>query len=130
MDSWILTIVTFLPLLGTLFILLIPKDNHVSIKHSALFFALLTFISSLCLIFRFDTVATGMQFVANIPWVSDMGISYHVGIDGISLLLVILTSFLSVIAVLSTFRAVEHSHRGFYASMLLLETGMSLLLSI
>jgi len=124
MDSWILTIVTFLPLLGTLFIMLLPKDSHVSIKHSALFFTLLTFVASLCLIFRFDPMATGMQFVAQVPWVSDMGISYHVGIDGISLLLILLTTFLTAIAVLSTFSAVEHSHKGFYASILILETGM------
>ena len=124
MDSWILTIITFMPLLGAFFIMLIPKDNHVSIKHSALFFSLLTFVASLCLIFRFDSIATGMQFVANIPWVSQMGISYHVGVDGISLLLVLLTTFLTSIAILSTFKAVEHSHTGFYVSLLLLETGM------
>jgi NADH-quinone oxidoreductase subunit M len=124
MDSWILTIVTFLPLLGTLFILMLPKNSEVSVRHSALFFTLLTFISSLDLIFRFDPVASGMQFTAKVPWISQMGISYHVGIDGISLLLVLLTSFLSVIAILSTFKSVEHSHKGFYISMLLLETGM------
>jgi NADH-quinone oxidoreductase subunit M len=124
MDSWILTIVTFLPLLGTLFLLLIPRGNPVSVKHSALFFSILTFVASLCLIFRYDAIATGFQFVANVPWVSQFGISYHVGIDGISLLLVILTTFLTAIAVLSTFKAVEHSHTGFYASLLLLETGM------
>ena len=124
MDSWILTIVTFLPLLGTLFIMLLPNHHHVSIKHSAWFFSILTFVASLCLLFRFDPVATGMQFVVDVPWVSQLGISYHVGIDGISLLLVLLTTFLTSIAVLSTFSAVEHSHKGFYASLLLLETGM------
>jgi NADH-quinone oxidoreductase subunit M len=124
MSSWILTIITFLPLLGTFFIMLIPKDHHVSIRHSALFFSLLTFISSLDLVFRFDTVATGMQFVADVPWISQMGIHFHLGIDGISMLLVLLTTFLTSIAILSTFKAVEHSHKGFYASILLLETGM------
>jgi NADH-quinone oxidoreductase subunit M len=124
MDSWILTIVTFLPLLGVLFIMLIPKENYVSIKHSAWFFTLLTFAASLCLIFRFDPVATGMQFTAEVPWIAQLGISYRVGIDGISLLLVILTTFLTSIAVLSAFTSISHSFRGFYASILLLETGM------
>jgi NADH-quinone oxidoreductase subunit M len=124
MDTWILTITTFLPLAGTLFLLLIPKDQHQSIRHSALFFALLAFAASLWLVFRFDTVASGMQFEVMIPWISDLGISYHVGIDGISLLLILLTTFLNVIAVLSTFRAVQHSYKGFYASLLLLETGI------
>jgi NADH-quinone oxidoreductase subunit M len=124
MDSWILTVITFLPLLGTIMIMLIPREHQVSIRHTALFFTIMTFIASMCLISRFDSVATGMQFEANIPWVSQLGIDYHMGIDGISLLLIVLTTFLSAIAVLSTFKAVEHSHRGFYASMLILETGM------
>ena len=124
MDSWILTIVTFLPLLGVFFILLIPKDHHVSIRHSALFFALLTFVSSLDLIFRFDAVATGMQFEVSVPWVAQFGIDYHLGVDGISMLLILLTTFLSTIAILSTFKSVAHSHKGFYVCLLLLETGM------
>jgi NADH-quinone oxidoreductase subunit M len=65
-----------------------------------------------------------MQFVANMPWVEQLGISYHIGIDGISLLLILLTTFLTAIAVLSTYKAVEKSHQGFYVSLLLLETGM------
>ena len=124
MDSWILSIVTFLPLVGLLFILLIPKDNHVSIRHSALFFSLMTFLASLCLLFRFDSVASGMQFEVNVPWVEQFGIGYHLGIDGISLLLIILTTFLTAISILSAFKAVEHSVRGFYISILLLEVGM------
>jgi len=124
MDTCILTVTIFTPLLGTLFILILPKDQHESIKHSALFFALVSFVASICLIARFDLIATGMQFEVSVPWISQLGISYHLGIDGISLLLILLTTFLSAIAVLSTFRAVEHSHKGFYASMLLLETGM------
>ncbi|MCP4568230.1 MAG: NADH-quinone oxidoreductase subunit M [FCB group bacterium] len=124
MDSWILTIVTFLPLVGSLFILLIPKDNHVSIRHSALFFSLMTFLASLCLIFRFDPVATGMQFEINLPWIEQFGVGYHLGIDGLSMLLIVLTTFLTAVAILSTFKAVEHSVRGFYISLLLLEVGM------
>jgi len=124
MDSWILTIVTFLPLVGVLFILLIPKDSHQSIKHSAFFFSLMTFAASICLLIRFDPVAIGMQFEVLVPWVSQFGISYHLGIDSISLLLILLTTFLTAIAVLSTFNAVEHSIKGFYASILILETGM------
>ncbi|MCK5125949.1 MAG: NADH-quinone oxidoreductase subunit M [candidate division Zixibacteria bacterium] len=124
MDNMILTIITFLPVLGVLAILLIPKEQVVSIRHTTLFFTLVTFVASLCLIFRFDPVATGMQFEVNIPWIEQFGIGYHLGIDSISLLLILLTTFLTAIATLSTFKAVEHSHRGFYISILLLETGM------
>ncbi|MEZ5360444.1 MAG: NADH-quinone oxidoreductase subunit M [Candidatus Zixiibacteriota bacterium] len=124
MDSWILTLVTFLPVLGCIGILLIPKEQVASIKHTTLFFSLITFLASLCLLFRFDAVATGMQFEVNIPWIEQFGIGYHLGIDSISLLLILLTTFLTAIAVLSTFNAVAHSHRGFYISILLLECGM------
>jgi NADH-quinone oxidoreductase subunit M len=124
MAESILTIITFLPLAGMFVILLIPKDRHDSIRQMAFFFAFLTFLASLYLLLDFDRIATGMQFAVNIPWVAPLGISYHLGIDGISLLLILLTTFLSLIAVLSTFRSVEHSIKGFYASLLLLETGM------
>ncbi len=124
MTSWILTIVTFLPLLGVVFIMLLPKDHHQSIRHSALFFTLITFVASLCLLFRFDPVATGWQFEVSLPWIETFGISYHLGIDSISLLLILLTTFLTAIAVLSTFKAVEHAHKGFYISILILEVGM------
>ncbi len=124
MDSWILTVVTFLPVLGCIGILMIPKEQAKSIKHTTLFFSLVTFVFSLLLLFNFDSVATGMQFEVNIPWVDQFGIGYHMGIDSISLLLIILTTFLTAISVLSTFNAVEHSHRGFYISILLLECGM------
>ncbi|MFH1699048.1 MAG: NADH-quinone oxidoreductase subunit M [Candidatus Zixiibacteriota bacterium] len=124
MDSWILTIVTFLPMVGVLALLLIPKSHHISLRHTTLFFTILTFAASLCLLFRFDIAASGMQFDVNLPWVEHFGIGYHLGVDGISLLLILLTTFLTAIAVLSTFKAVEHSHQGFYISILLLETGM------
>ena len=124
MERWILTIVTFLPLAGVFFILLIPKNDQVSIRHSALFFSLMTFISSLYLIFYFDPIATGMQFEINVSWIEQLGISYRLGIDGISLLLIVLTTFLTMIAVLSAFKAVERAHKAFFAMILLLETGM------
>ncbi len=124
MDTWILTITIFMPLLGVPFILLLPKDQIQSIKHSAWFFSLIAFAASICLLVRYDPIATGMQFEVDLPWVSALGINYHIGIDGLSLLLILLTTFLSSIAVLSAFSAVKRSHKGFYASMLLLETGM------
>ena len=124
MDSWILTLVTFLPLIGAFFILLVPKDRPAAIRYTTLFFSLVTLAASMCLVARFDTTAAGMQFEVNVPWVRAMGIDYHLGIDGISILLILLTTFLTAIAVLSSFKAVDHSHRGFYVSLLLLETGM------
>ncbi len=124
MQSWILTLVTFLPLAGVGAILLLPRENQAAIRFTALSFALLTFAASLCLLFRFDSSTAAMQFEVDLPWVTALGIDYHLGIDGIALVLILLTTFLSAIAILSAFRAVEHSHKGFYACLLLLEVGM------
>ena len=108
MQSWILTLVTFLPLAGVGAILLLPRENQAAIRFTALSFALLTFAASLCLLFRFDSSTAAMQFEVDLPWVTALGIDYHLGIDGIALVLILLTNFLSAIAILSAFRAVEH----------------------
>ncbi len=69
-------------------------------------------------------MANGMQFEVNIPWVMSMGIAYHMGIDGISLLLIMLTSVLTVLSILASWNSITTGVKGFYISMLLLETGM------
>jgi len=69
------------------------------------------------LYFMFDSNTWQMQFVENIPWVSEFGISYHMGIDGISLLLVLLTTFLSALAILSTWSAVTERVKGYMVSL-------------
>ncbi|MDD4051734.1 MAG: NADH-quinone oxidoreductase subunit M [candidate division Zixibacteria bacterium] len=124
MGSQLLTWVIFLPLIGVGALLLIPKDKHALIRKAAFLFALATFVISLGLLLDFDTATSGMQFEVNIPWISEFGVNYHQGIDGISLLLILLTTFLTAIAILSAFSAVDRSVRGFFASLLLLETGM------
>jgi NADH-quinone oxidoreductase subunit M len=72
----------------------------------------------------FDSNTWEMQFVENIPWISQFGISYHMGIDGISVLLVLLTTFLSALAILSTWSAVTEGVKGYMISLLFLEVGM------
>ena len=68
---------------------------------------IITFFISLHLYFNFDSTTASMQFVQNIPWINSFGISYHVGIDGISLLLLILTTFLTPICILSSWNIKE-----------------------
>ena len=65
-----------------------------------------------------------MQFVVNKPWIASLGVSYHLGIDGISLFLVLLTTLLTAISILSSWTAVEDRVKGFMVSLLILETGM------
>jgi NADH-quinone oxidoreductase subunit M len=120
----ILSVITYLPLLGILAICLIDSKRHDLIRWVAFLSAVVTFLVSLPLYFMFDSSTWQMQFVEHIPWVREFGISYHMGIDGISLLLILLTTFLSALAILSTWSAVTEGVKGYMASLLFLETGM------
>ncbi len=120
----LLTLVTFLPLLGAVIVALLPSAQHGLIKTVSLATALLTTIVSFILYAQFDPLGNGMQFVVNIPWVESMGINYHLGIDGISLLLIVLTTILTPIAILSSWHSITTGIKGYFASMLLLTTGM------
>ncbi|UCD84059.1 MAG: Fe-S-binding domain-containing protein, partial [Deltaproteobacteria bacterium] len=101
MDNYILSIITFLPLLGVLLLILIPRVKEGAIKSLALGIAGLNFIASLYLYFGFDSSTVSMQFVQRFPWIEDYGINYYLGLDGISLFLVLLTTFLTPIVILS-----------------------------
>jgi NADH-quinone oxidoreductase subunit M len=120
----ILSVITFLPLAGILVICAIKGSRHDLIRWVAFITAVITFVASLPLYFLFDASTWQMQFVENVPWVSQYGISYHMGIDGISLLLILLTTFLSALAILSTWTAVEKGVKGYMVSLLALEIGM------
>jgi NADH-quinone oxidoreductase subunit M len=124
MDQQILTIVTFLPTAGALLLLLFQERMKQAIKITALATAVSTFACSLYLFFNFQTGTSAMQFVVNKPWIASLGVSYHLGIDGISMLLVLLTTLLTAISILSTWNAVSDRLKGFMVSLLVLETGM------
>jgi NADH-quinone oxidoreductase subunit M len=119
----ILSIIVFLPLLGALFLWLVPMPAKAQ-RMTALLFALANFLVSLTLWFGFDRTRHDFQFVEIARWIPQFGISYHLGVDGISLLLVLLTTLLSTIAVLASFSAITEKTRSYYAFLLVLETGM------
>ena len=83
-----------------------------------------TFLASLLLLARFDPTDTGYQFVEYLPWIAEYGIHYHVGIDGISLFLVLLTTFLMPITLVASWHDIQKSPRSYVFFMLSLETGM------
>src|SRR3970282_986215 len=124
MESWILSIITFLPLLGIFLILPVSRTKPNLVRQISLGVSALTFLFSLYLYFNFDSSTADFQFVINIPWIKSLGISYFMGIDGISLFLILLTTFLTVVSILSSWTAVREKVKGFMISMLLLETGM------
>ncbi len=123
MNFPILTIVTFLPLLGAIWLLFIDRGKEEKIKRIALITALGSFIVSLPLFFNFQLNTHEFQFVEKIPWIKEFGISYHVGIDGISLFLFLLTSFISVVSILASW-TIKDRIKEYMIAMLVLETGM------
>ena len=124
MEHEILTLVTFFPLIGVILLLFVPKQQTDTIKSLSLIISFVTFLLSVWLYFMFDPIANGMQMEINIPWVTSLGIGYHLGIDGISLLLIMLTTVLTVLSILSSWKSITTGIKGYFISMLLLETGM------
>src|SRR6266567_416734 len=125
MNDTILSLMTFTPLIGVLILFFIPKDSHSTLRGVAVAVSLVTFFISLPLVTGFVTNAE-YQFVRDVPWISagPFQMRYHVGIDGISLWLVILTTFIMPIAILSTWTAVEEKVKEYMVCILLLEVGM------
>jgi len=123
MNAIILTLITFFPIVGIFRLLLINSENENKIKRSALLNSIMTFMFSLHLYFHFDSANGGMQFVQNIPWIPGFGISYHVGIDGISLLLFVLTTFLTPICILASW-GIKDKIKEYMMALLFLEVGM------
>ena len=122
--SHILTIVTFLPLLGALLLLLVNKERKRTIMLGATWIAGIDFLLSLPLSFKFDTGQAGFQFTERASWIPSIGVQYFLGIDGISLLLLLLTTFLGFISILSSWTAIQERVKEYYVYMLVLQTGM------
>ncbi len=127
MTDWpILSITTFLPLVGALLILTIRDDNEfgrANIRNVTLLTTVLTFVVSLWLWIEFDPANPGFQFVEKVGWL-DSGISYHVGVDGISMLFVILTTFLMPLCILASWQSVDRRVKEYMVAFLVLETLM------
>jgi NADH-quinone oxidoreductase subunit M len=110
-------------MVGAGVIAMLPRGAERTAKLAGLCCSLLTFAASVVLFLRFDQANEGMQFIEKTLWISSLNVSYHIGIDGISLLLVVLTTFLTPIALLASWDSVRDRVKGFVALMLLLETG-------
>ncbi len=121
-----LTLVTFFPLVGVLIILFLKKEQNTAIRWTALITSLITFGISIWVLVLFNPENPDLQLVIDIPWIKVAGweISFLMGIDGMSILLVLLTTFLTPISILSTWTAVEERVKEFMIFFLLLEVGM------
>src|SRR5512137_1867715 len=121
-----LILVTFFPLVGVLALLFIPSDRKNLLRWTALVATLVTFALSIWMLTRFDRANPDLQLGFTLPWIQVAGwnISFAMGVDGLSILLVLLTTFLSPISILSTWTAVEERVKDFMLFFLLLEVGM------
>ncbi len=121
-----LNLVTLFPLVGVLVILLFKQEQKKEIRWTALIVSLITFGLSIWVLTLFDSNNPDLQLVINLSWIeiADWEISYHMGVDGLSILLVLLTTFLTPISLLSTWTAVEDRVKDFMIFFLLLEVGM------
>jgi NADH-quinone oxidoreductase subunit M len=125
-NSHILTVVLFTPLVGSLVLLFVPRDSVTAHRVIGNLFALLGLIVSLPLIWRFslDPGAPRYQFPETYDWIPSIGAHYSLGIDGISLLLVLLTTLLGAISILSSWSAIKIRTKEYYILFLLLQVGM------
>ncbi len=123
MSGYLLTLTVFLPLLGGLVILLIPKDQDGLMKQVALVASVLAFLVSLALLVPFEIGKAGMQLQERYLWIPGIGINYHLGVDGLSLPLVILTTLLSLVSIVYSWR-IDMRLKEYLFLFLLLETGM------
>src|SRR5215813_3315511 len=121
--SHILTIVTFTPAVGALLLLFYNREHVRSIRMFALIVTLVTFVFSLHLVARFDSSNPDFQFALKIPWMPSFGIDYSMGIDGISVFLILLTTLLTPLAILASW-SIHDRVKEYFIFMLLLETGM------
>jgi NADH-quinone oxidoreductase subunit M len=129
-ETWGLTLIVFLPLVGVLLLGLIPKGNESALKTTGLVVTVLTFIASLVLIGQFDYAAgtyNSYQFEVSESWIGAINANYHVGIDGISLPLLVLSTFVMVLAVIYSWNNWDEpkNPKAFLILMMILATGMN-----
>jgi NADH-quinone oxidoreductase subunit M len=126
--SWytahILSIITFLPLVGAVVIALLGRERASSARWVALIFSILTFMITVCLYTRFDAHAGGMQFTELSPWMVLPPVNYHLGVDGLSALMILLAGFLTPLSVLVSWNSITTRRGEFFIFLLALETGM------
>jgi NADH-quinone oxidoreductase subunit M len=123
LSPFILSLVTFVPAGGALLLLLFPRRDR-DIRVFALVVSLLTFILSLHLAVHFRSAQSGFQFEIDHPWISSPNIHYHMGVDGISLWLVILTTFLTPLCVLISWHSIHDRVKEFFILLLIMETAL------
>src|SRR4029078_4581540 len=118
------SIILFTPLVGALLILFVSKQNENAIRWIANGVALAGFLVSLRLWFRYDPTNPAFQFQEHAPWIPSVGAEYFLGVDGMAVLLILLTTLMGFIAILSSWTAITERVKEYYIFLLVLQTGM------
>ena len=125
MENYLLALITFVPLAGAVIVMLaFKKEQKDAIKWFATAVTVLDFLLSIPLWTRFDPTVAGFQFVQKVSWIPAIGVSFHLGVDGISVLLVLLTTLTMIVATLCSYSAIVDREKEYYVCLLLMATGM------
>src|SRR5512141_3499300 len=120
----LLNFVVWLPIAGMLAIALIPASQENMVRQVSLWLMIVQFVLTALLYVNFDAAATGLQFETRVPWIESWGVSYHIGLDGINVLLVLLTAFLGPLVVWGAFTAIQKDVKLFYSMVFFIQFAM------
>ena len=120
----LLTVLVFFPALGALALMILRADDHGWIRRMALVVGTFEFLLSLLLIPAVPLGSSGYRLELNIPWINSPPIHYHLGVDGLSIFLVILTTLLTPISILASWGSIQHRVKEFFVMILMLEVGV------
>src|SRR5579863_6733086 len=120
----LLTVLVFFPALGALALMILRADDHAWIRRMALVVGTFEFLLSLLLIPGVPLGSAGYRLELNIPWITSPPIHYHLGVDGLSVFLVILTTFLTPVSILASWSSINHRVKEFFVMILMLEVGV------
>lgn len=123
MDGWILTLLTFVPVAGAALILFVPGERKSTIRTIALVTTGICLLLAVWMFMNFDRAETGMQFEVKKAWIPSFNIEYYIGIDGLSVSMVLLTAFISFLCIPASF-GIDKGLKGYFPLLLLLEAGM------
>jgi NADH-quinone oxidoreductase subunit M len=123
-DAALLNVVLYLPLAGIALLLALPRGQDGAIRWLSFAVMLVQFVVTAMLYARFDTAVAGLQFQTRLPWIADWGVYYEIGLDGMNVLLVMLTAFLGPLVVAGAFTAIEKDLKLFYALVFFIQFAM------
>ncbi len=123
-EALVLNLILFLPLIGIALLEFVPKHASGTTRQITLVTMLVQFVLTLWVYLQYQSDVSALQFATNVPWIPSWGVSYHIGLDGVNVLLVLLTAFLGPLVVAGAFRTIEKDVKLFYAMVLLVQFAM------